>query len=272
MSTLKEPQAGKGQTRAEARMSAIGVANNTLNNIRYIYINAHGQDRKQNENDIRGVWKNIIKTAIDTPADDMAQDRLVQEIVRIQKLVRAQKLRAKDPDSMPADGDLHLFAGYLSAAWLNRLMRLETWERQNLAAFTARLVAAGVDAPDVAWCAVYVLGETLETRRPLQSTKDDKNDASVADLLPAAVALFEFAGHKLALFSNGEKKISGRQGRLAAVGHLAWDAGVKPGFSTRRWHFWYKQLRKLSSADNKGVREQAREGLESMDLWNDWVG
>lgn len=156
MSTLNEPQAGKGQTRAEARMSALGVAINASDNIRYICNNARGQTRKVNEEDIHGVWRCIIETAIDTPADEPAQVRLVQEIVRAQK--RAQKLRAEGQSAMPADGGLHLLAGYLSAAWLNRLMRFETWERLNLAAFTARLVVAGVDTPDVAYCAVYVLG------------------------------------------------------------------------------------------------------------------
>ena len=228
------------------------------------------QPLEEIEFDLHDLWDTIIRTAIITPPNNPGQDRLVAEVVL------ARELGSLGPNATAADGEvlsgLPFLVGDITAACTGKLIILKPGERENLAAFTARLVAAGVRAPELGSCALFVLRETLEKPRPLRMTDYGGSGKSVADLLPAAVAWFKFAGHRLAGFSgeNGPKPLWGRQGRLTAVGQLAREAGVPgPGFSTKRWRFWQLRLEELGSVDDKEIREQARQGMNSMDLWSD---
>ena len=239
--------------------------------IRDIFWRFNDQPLEETESDLHVLWDTIIQAAI--IADKPAQDRLVAEVGF------ARELGSLSPYDMTTDGVLWSWLPFLvedvSLAWLENLMRLKTEERLNLAKFTARLVEAGVCAPELGFCAVFVLRETLETPRALKVTEYGESGTSVADLLPAAVAWFEFAGHRLAIYSgeNVHDPLSGDHGRLTGVGELAREVGIlDPGFSTKRWHFWQQRLEALSSVDDKEIREQARQGMLSMDLWSHWAG
>ena len=222
--------------------------------------------------EVMDIWYMVIEMAICTPADESAQDRLVEVVVDVGQ---AQNEMAAD-GYLWAKRELPSMAWVLTATWLKRLMELMTNERLSLAAFTARLVAADASESKLGYCAVLVLRETLETPRPLQLTdKHGEFDVSVADLLPAVVAWFEFAGHKLAILSGeqGYESLTEEQIELATVGELAQKAGIlQPGFSTERWRFWHQRLETLSSDDNKEVSEWAQHALDTMSLWKDTVG
>ena len=225
------------------------------------------------EREVEQIWSNLIEMAICTPADEPAQDRLVAEVVH------AGELRSVVQDGMTADGnsrsELPFMVEVLTATWELRLEELTTHSRQNLAAFTARLVAADERASRLGYCAVLVLREALETPIPLRPTRNHKEgDMSIAELLPAVVAWFKFAGHRLAIFSGGKgyAPLTGEQGELTSAGQSARRVGgLQPGFSTKRWRFWYMILRELSFVDDIEVRELAEQGVDSMDLWNDWI-
>ncbi len=281
MPTPEELEAPQRISEAHTRLIDIGVAQNVYNElcdtarteIRNILMRFPNKPLEGIEFALHDLWYTIIQAAIITPARKPAQDRLVAEVVL------ARELGSLGPNAMTADGELWsglpFLAGDLSVAWLEKLMQLNTKGRFNLAAFTARLVAMGVRAPQLGFCAVFVLRETLETPRPLKVTEGGESGTSVADLLPAAVAWFEFAGHRLAVFSggNGHKPLSGVEGELTAVGQLARKAGIlEPGFSTKRWHFWLKRLKELSSDDDDHIREQAELAKNSMVMWSKCVG
>ena len=177
-------------------------------------------------------------------------------------------------DGMTADGNsrskLPFMVEMLTATWELRLKELTPHSRQNLAAFTARFVAADEHASRLGYCAVLVLREALEIQ-PIRNHKE--LDVSIAELLPAVVAWFKFAGHRLAIFSGGKgyAPLTGEQGELISAGQLAREVGVQPGFSTRRWRFWYMRLRELSFVNGREVRELAEQAVDSMILWNDWI-
>ena len=225
------------------------------------------QPLEEIEFDLHDLWDTIIRTAIITPANDPGQDRLVAEVVL------AREFGSLGPNATTADGEvlsgLPFLVGDITAACTGKLMALKPEERENLAAFTARLVAAGVRAPELGSCALFVLRETLET--PLTTT-----DFATHKLLTDAVAWFNFAGHRLAVFSggNGHKPLSGEKGTLTTVGELAREAGIlEPGFSTKRWHFWRQRLEELNSRFyGIEVWRQALWGKNSMDMWSEYVG
>ena len=278
MSTPEEPQALQRFSVAHARRIDIEVAQDSPDDspydawtsarskIRDMLIRSPNQPLEETEFDLHDLWDTIIRTAIITTADDSAQDRLVAEVVRV------RELGSLGPNAMTADGEvwsgLPFLVGDFTAACSGKLMPLEQEERLNLAAFTARLVAAGVRAPGLGSCALSLLRETLET-------PESASGKSFAELLPAAVAWFNFAGNRLAVFSggNGHEPLSGEEGTLTTVGQLAREAGIlEPGFSTKRWRFWLQRLEKLSSYNNRMTREQALAGKDSMDMWSQYVG
>ena len=221
------------------------------------------------EFDLHDLWDTIIRTAMITHGFLPAQDRLVMEILL------ARELGSLGPNAMTADGEvlsgLPFLVGDITAACLGKLKLLEQRERANLAAFTARLVAAGVRAPELGSCALFILRETLET--PLTAINDED---CIAELLLAVVAWFSFAGHRPAVFSggNGHEPLSGEEGTLTTVGQLAREAGIlEPGFSTKRWHFWRQRLEALSSYANVDmIRRPALQGKKIMDMWSEYVG
>ncbi len=280
MSTPEEPQALQRFSVAHARRIDIEVAQDSPDDspydlwtsarskIRDMLIRSPNQPLEETEFDLHDLWDTIIRTAIITTADDPAQDRLVAEVVRV------RELGSLGPNAMTADGEvwsgLPFLVGDFTAACSGKLMLLKQQEKLNLAAFTARLVAAGVRAPELGFCALSVLRETLE--EPLTAVG---SALSVANLLPAAVAWFNFAGHRLAVFSggNGHEPLSGEEGTLTTVGQLAREAGIlEPGFSTKRWRFWLQRLEKLSSYNDWMTRRPALRGKDSMDMWSEYFG
>ena len=219
---------------------------------------------KQIESRLHDLWSLVTQTAIVIPANDPAQDRLVAVVVH------AQRLRSPDTNAMTADGVLWSGLPFLGVhvyrVWSANLMKFKKETRLNLAAFTARLVAADIPGSELGYCALLVLRETLETRRGFTVTEDGR-DTPVADLLPAVVAWFKFAGFTLLKSSSETESVNskGMEDFLAA-GELAQEDGIlAPGFSLERWHFWEKRLGQLSSVDDKEVSEQALKGKEFMD-------
>ena len=237
--------------------------------IRNILRRFPNQPLEEIEFDLHDLWDTIIRTAFITNPNDPGQDRLVAEVVL------ARELGSLGPNATTADGEvlsgLPFLVGDITAACLGKLKLLEQEERRNLAAFVARLVAVGVRAPELGSCALFMLRETLET--PF-TAKDEEN--RIAKRLPAVVAWFNFAGHRLAVFSggNGHKPLSGEEGTLTTVGKLAREAGIlEPGFSTKRWHFWRQRLEALSSYANVDmIRRPALQGKKIMDMWSEYVG
>ena len=213
------------------------------------------------------LWFLVTETAIAIPADDPAQDSLVGEVVL------AQRLRSPDMNNMTADGviwsDLPFLGVHVSEVWSANLMKIRKDTRLNLAAFTARLVAAELPGSELVCCALFLLRETLETRRGLPLIEYGR-DVLVADLLPAAVAWFKFAG-LLLLKASIETETSRSKGvkDFLAVGELAQeDVILATGFSLERWQFWEKRFGQLSSIDDKEISEQALKGKELMgDAW-----
>jgi len=225
------------------------------------------------EYDLHDLWYTIIQAATITPADEPAQDKLVTEVVL------ARELGSLGSRAKTADGEIWSGLPFLvedvTVAWREKFMHLQSDRKLNLAAFTARLVAVGVRAPELGLCALFVLRETLETPRPLTVGDDSERDTSVAELLPAAVAWFRFAGHRLAVFSggNGSEPLTGEEGELTAVGQLAREAGVlNPGFSDKRWNFWLQRLEALSCVDDENIKEEGRRGKNSMTMWSKYTG
>ena len=82
-------------------------------------------------------------------------------------------------------------------------MHFDLQERLNSAAYTTRLVALGVRAFELAILVVPILWEMLETSRSLTASESSVSGTSMAELLPAAVAWFRFAGYRLAVLSRG---------------------------------------------------------------------
>ena len=143
--------------------------------IRDIFWRFNDQPLEETESDLHVLWDTIIQAAI--IADKPAQDRLVAEVGF------ARELGSLSPYDMTTDGVLWSWLPFLvedvSLAWLENLMRLKTEERLNLTKFTARLVEAGVCAPELGFCAVFVLRETLETPRALKVTEYGESGTSV---------------------------------------------------------------------------------------------
>ena len=224
---------------------------------------------KQIESGLHDLWSLVTQTAMVIPADDPAQDRLVAEVVH------AQQLRSPGTNARTADGklwsDLPFLGVHVSEVWSANLMKIKKETKLNLAAFTARLVAAEMPGSELGCCALFVLRETLETRRGLTVIEYGR-DTLVADLLPAAVAWVKFAGLTLLKSSlETETSHSEEVEDFLAVGELAQEDGIlATGFSLERWHFWEKRLGQLSSVDDKEISEQALKGKEFMrKAWSD---
>ena len=227
------------------------------------------QPLEEIEFDLHDLWDTFIRAAIITDVYDPAQDRLVMEVVL------ARELGSLGPNAVTADGEvmsgLPFLVRDLTPACSGKLMPLEPQERLNLAAFAARLLAAGVRAPELGFCALSVLRETFETRINTNIESDD----SISKLLPVALAWLDFAGQRLAVFSggNGHEPLSGEGGTLTAVGPMARNAGIlEPGFSTKRWRFWRQRLEVLSVIDADTIKKPALLGMKSMDMWSEDVG
>lgn len=271
MPTSGNPQDRQMDEGAQARTGNNSVAQNTSNDpceivqLRIGYIdhifNIRRLSPEQVKSRLHGLWSLVIQTAIDIPADDPAQDRLRAEVVN------AQYLQSPYDNSETADGvlwrDLPFLGNHVYGEWSANLMDFEKDHRLNLAAFTAKLVEADVPGPELGYCALHVLRETLETRRGLTVTEDGR-DTPIVDLLPAAVAWFKFAGLtflKFSLHTEGIKPVR----NPPTLGTLAQEDGIlAPGYSRERWHFWERRLEQLSKVDDKEVKEQALKGMKAM--------
>ena len=229
------------------------------------------QSLVETKSDLHSLWDKCFEAAIIIPADDPVQDTLVKEVQRL----------GPSGSLCPENTFKHsglwypypLLGEHFSDAWQHRWKWFKKEDTLNLAAFTARLVKADEHSTKLCLCALLVLRETLETRRPL-NVKENGTDTPVADLLPAAVAWFKFAGEKLAGYCLDTLTSRPRKEEdiiLPSLGHLALNAGLSsPGFNPERWRFWEQRLEMLSSVDDKEISEQALEGKEFMrEAWRE---
>ena len=217
------------------------------------------QDLEETKSALHSLWDKCFEAAIIIPADDPVQDTLVKEV---QRLGTSGSLCYKNIwFSYP------LLDEHFLDAWQHGWKWFKKEDTLNLAAFTARLVKADEHSTKLCFCALLVLRETLETRRPL-NVNENGTDTPVADLLPAAVTWFKFAGEKLAgycLDTITSRPRKEEDAILPSLGHLALNAGLSsPAFNPERWHFWEQRLEMLSSVDDKEISEQALKGMEFM--------
>ena len=276
MSTSGNPQDRQIDKDAHARTSNNSVAQNSSDDpceevrLRMADLdkNFRTQLMRDTEYKLHGLWSFVIKTAMTIPANDgPAQDRLIVEIWN----ARERSLPSSNPTT--ADGklwsELPFMVGDFFKFWSDNWKGVKKEERLNLAAFTARLLARDEDALNLEVCALPLLRETLETRR------GNGSDISLAELLPAAVAWFEFAGSTLVNSVRDTPRWrpdEGMEGLLAPVGELARRLHISPGFDARRWNFWKQRLNDLSSNDDEYIKEQARKGLECMHIASQSLG
>ena len=216
---------------------------------------------------LHSLWAKCIEAAIAIPADDPAQHTLFEEM---QGLGTSGSLCS---DDTPRFGVLWfsypLLAKDILNATLDAMKDVKKQDLLNLATFTANLMGKyDLDDNELLMCALVVLRKTLEERRPLKM-EENGTDTPVADLLPATVAWFKFAGCKFVEFSvdeiTGSEKNDEIENMLVVLGDLAHDGSVPTlGFSLERWQFWEQRLEQLSSVDDKEIRDQALIGKEAM--------
>jgi hypothetical protein len=75
-----------------------------------------------------------------------------------------------------------------------QLMKMSATHRRNLAAFTARVTRLSI--ADLGSCALWLLLEMLEVGRPVIMSGGVET-VSIAKLLPACIAWFQYSSHKL---------------------------------------------------------------------------
>lgn len=222
------------------------------------------------ETEIHDLWEQLIQLAKLTPADDPAHDRLVSLTLWARELGALRiKQNGKDgklitPEGLEVWTDLPYLEEDMQEAW-QKSMDLTPVERHNFAAFTARLMAVGVSDTGFGLCALWLLRETLETPRPL--TKPENGDEiSVAELLPACLAWFEYCNFKLLrLAVDSDFNGVNFYPHLSAPGELAREADVEQlGFSVPRWLFWRRRFKELSRCKDEQVAKKGRQGFDYM--------
>ena len=253
--------------------------------------NLRNQSDAETESDLGPLWDSFIQAAFIIPADDAAQDRLVRQLRHVGNGGMLLSEATKKGDVLSSR--YPLLAKNILDATLTATNDIKKDDTLNLAAFTAKLMGelelnheeledVKIKDDHLLICALVVLRATLETKRRL-NVKEEGTETPVADLLPAAVAWFEFAGWKLVDYAfktpTGCDKQDEETDMLVAVGDLAFPGTRVPelGISLERWYFWGERLGQLSSSDDEEIKEQALKGREAMrkawgersDIWED---
>lgn len=217
--------------------------------------------------DLHDLWYTLIQAAQIMPADDAAQDRLVHQVLYARSLGTLRRTTTgTEEQAITADGgriwtNLPYLVCDLQTVW-EQSTALSPTHRHNLAAFTARLAALGVGGADLSDAALWLLRTALETPRPL--TKAGGGDSiSLAELLPACVAWFQYCNHRLLTLSVSQH---GSHAPAATPGELAQIAQVSHwGFSVARWLFWRRRFKELSRCtDDDVVARQGKRGFGLM--------
>lgn len=233
--------------------------------------------------DLHELWYLFLRAATITDADNAAQDRLASQILHTREMGTLSRLlpsddpgdngKGKVETAMTSDGeiwrDLPFLAQDVQKAW-KESVGLSRVQRHNLSAFVARLAGYGVRDPELCSCSIWILRDALETPRLLVSEGDsgEQQEPSIAELLPAAMAWFQYAGHKLESLS-----IANYAPADSDVGELAHRAGVRPinGFSTARWLFWRARFEELSRCEEKEIADVATRAFRLMMSWGERI-
>jgi hypothetical protein len=218
------------------------------------------------EYDLQELWYWVVHGARYIAADHPAQDRLASQVLHTREMgVLSRKIGpSKEGEyqeteiATTSDGniwsDLPFLVDEVQAAW-RMSTSFPSVERHNLSAFVARLASVGVRDPELGLVAIWILRDTLETPRPLTKGEDTSDSEeqliTIADLLPVAMAWFQYCGHKIEslciLNQNFESD--------SETGELAKRANVTPnsGFSVARWTFWRDRLEEISHCEDEEV-------------------
>lgn len=248
------------------------------------------------EERLRDLWDEFIHAAIVIPIGSAEHDRLVTLVLNIREfgvLVRRK-------DSLNVDGrgdeailpngqrlwlDLPYFVEVIQTYWKKESFLLSASERENLAAWTAKLCAAGVFADELSTVALFLFKETFEVSKRSDNSDlgDNENieSISVKELLPACTTWMRFNNFKLVkLAANNheshfwdEMSLAAGQGGSTAPGELARNAEIPTnGFSIARWIFWRQQLRNLHQSGDAEMAKLTKACFEAMVLTGLHVG
>lgn len=253
-------------------ISAISAISNT--SLRYTRFN-----RPINEFvwDMHDLWHLFYHASMNINEDRPEQDRLVGQVLYAREL-GILKRKGKDMEvigeAVTTQGkiwkDLPFLVEDMTDYWTRDCGTMTKSQRMNFASFLAKLSAVGVGESGLCGCALVILRETLETKRPLvnavtpevledgEHNRHGTENLSVADLLPAANMWLFKAGNKVIELSQNSEDLFPAQ--TGALGELAQAEGIVPahgGFSPQRWLFWLKRLEELENEASGEDKELA---------------
>jgi hypothetical protein len=204
-------------------------------------------------------WHICMQSAKVTHADDAGQGRLVAQILYARDMGTLSRNTMGEYEEAVTEGgrictDLPYLVPDFKTIW-EQSMDITPSHRRNLAAFTARLIALGVGGPELTYCALWLLRETLEVPRTLLKSEAGK-EAAVFELLPACLQWFRYSSHKLLILSA--KNYNTRLEDDVA-GELAMKAGVEQSeFSIERWLFWRNGFKELTRCGDEKLQDDVK--------------
>lgn len=234
----------------------------------------HGREGEDLEQELGDLWDEIFYAARFIFVTGPEAGHLVALILEAREFGHLARSGGQEGAIMPNGQrlwtDLPYLVQELEGMWAMESYKFGITERANLAAFTARLCAAGVCPEELSRCALWLFKETLEMERPLylRGTFERNMRPCVADSLPACLAWLQFNKFKLVKLSaidynstthddEGESAFSTKPGPLAASAGIAQD-----GFSIKRWLFWRRRFKELYSTGDSEIMKLARACFE----------
>lgn len=244
--------------------------------------NNHSNQAATLDVDLHDLWYTLIRAASICDADSADQDTLASYVIHTRELGSFTRGSTDKPGetygnteipiqskSQGGFEDLQYLASDLEEFWFNTSSTLSTLRRQNLSAFTARLVALGVEDKKLIPCGVDLLKQTLEVpRNPSQLVGDSK--LSLEDLLPAVMAWMSYARHKTLKLSMENHSLSQESTK---PGSLAVGAGITANsLSLERWGFWKLQLEGLQGTFGGMLGSSVEQRVRSMEAAENELG
>ncbi|KAG9514576.1 hypothetical protein KCV07_g7971, partial [Aureobasidium melanogenum] len=214
--------------------------------------NNHSNQTAKMGCDLHDLWYTLIQAASISDAESPNQDTLTSYVIHARELGPFTRRSEGKPgeayrgtksltqsESQGGFENLRYLASDLEEFWLNTSWTLSPLHRQNISAFTARLVALGVQDKQIVPCGTYLTKQTLEV--PQSSTQlVGETTTSLEDLLPAAMAWISYARHKTLKLSIENHSLSQEwttPGSLASAGGITANS-----LSLERWCFWKLRL------------------------------
>ncbi|KAH0381444.1 hypothetical protein KCU92_g6974, partial [Aureobasidium melanogenum] len=164
--------------------------------------NNHSNQTPTLDWDLHDLWYTLIKAACIRDADSADQDTLASYVIHARELGPLRRgsthqltettEETETPTHSKSQGgleDLQYLASDLEDFWINTSYTLSPQHRQNLSAFTARLVALGIQDKNLISCGIHLLRQTLEVPQSLSQLVGETTTTSLEDLLPASITL-----------------------------------------------------------------------------------